>query len=506
MKSLSESTPLKHIEQHMAAATSYAQWSEAALAHDEVSGRAAWKKRERSRLYDYQVIRTRLQGLRNCRLSGDDKGLLFLLNEGIHGNIGGMGNDAVHTVAKFGTKDLINEYIDEIANSLKHVGDLDNPDITFEEKLDFFNRASLCFGRSALMLSGGAALGNFHLGVIKALVEEDLIPRVISGASAGAIFAAMVGTNKRQKLKGFFKVKNLLTASKQEASIIRRLWDHGYQKMDRDSVVAIINKYVQDLTFQEAFDLTGQHINITVSPAEPLQKARLLNSITSPNVLVRTAVLASTAVPGIFPPVTLMAKNKDGEIKPYLPLRKWIDGAFSDDLPAKRLARLYGVNHYIVSLANPFVLPFVSDPAYSSQFRQMASRLVKAGMTEYASFMGKLNRRFMNGFPRIESLLSLYFSVLSQSYTGDINIIYQFDIKDPRRLLTHLTPEEMMEMIRQGERATWPKIETIRTCTKIGRVLDDLLDDFKSRELSMALATLGVDHYPQKKSLAGSRR
>ena len=502
MKSPTKPIPLKHIETHMATAETYAQWAKAARLHDETSGKAGWKKTERSSLYDYQVIRSRLQGLRTCRLNGDDKGLLFLLNEGIHGNMGGMGDDSLYTVAKFGTKKLIVDYIDEIVDSLQYLGELDSPDISFEEKLDFYNRASVCFGRSALMLSGGAALGNFHLGVIKTLTEENLMPRIISGASAGAVFAAMVGTNKRENLKEFFKVENLLTASKQEANIIRRLWDHGYRKLDRDGVVAIINKFVPDLTFQEAFDLTGQHINITVSPAEPLQKARLLNSITSPNVLVRSAVLASTAVPGIFPPVTLMAKDKHGEIKPYLPSRKWIDGAFSDDLPAKRLARLYGVNHYIVSLTNPFALPFIVDPAHAGYLRKLASRLVKVGMSEYASFMSKLNRRLLKGFPRAESMLSLYFSVLSQSYTGDINIIYQFDLKDPRRLLTHLTPEEMMEMIRQGERATWPKVETIRNCTKIGRVLDDLLEDHQNRELSMAMHALELEQALQEQSIA----
>jgi NTE family protein len=350
-----------------------------------------------------------------------------------------------------------------------YLDQLDSPDISFEEKLDFFHRASHCFGRSALMLSGGAALGNFHLGVIKTLVDENLLPKVISGSSAGAIFAAMAGTNIREDLIELFKVENLLTASKQEASVIRRLWDNGYRKLDRDGVVAVINSFVQDLTFEEAYQLTGLHINITVSPAEPHQKARLLNAITSPNVLVRSAVLASAAVPGIFPPVTLMAKNKDGEVKPYLPLRRWIDGAFSGDLPAKRLARLYGVNHYIVSL-----------------------RLLKVGMREYATIMENLNRRFLKSFPRVESVLSLYYSLLSQSYTGDINIIYQFDFKDPRRMLTFLTPEEMMEMIRQGERATWPKIEAIRSTTKIGRTLDNLLEDYERREMSMAL--VGMEH------------
>jgi len=503
MKPLLKPIPIKQAEKQIAAAKSYAEWAEAAQLHDQVSGKADWKGEEESSLYDYQIIRARLDGLRKCRASGDDRGLLFILNEGIHGNLGGMGNAALHAVAKFGTKELVNEYIDEIASALHYLGKLDNPDITFEEKLDFFHRASHCFGRTALMLSGGAALGNFHLGVIKALVEDNLMPRVISGASAGSVFAAMVGTNKRDKLKEFFKLENLLTASQQEANVIKRLWDNGYQKIDRDGVVEIINNFVADLTFKEAYELTHQHLNITVSPAEQHQKPRLLNNITSPNVLVRSAVLASAAVPGIFPPVTLMAKGKDGGIKPYLPLRKWVDGSFSDDLPAKRLARLYGVNHYIVSLTNPFALPFASDTAHSGDFRHVASRLFRTGMREYATILGNLNRRFMKGFPRIESVLSLYYSVLSQSYTGDINIIYQFYLKDPRRLLTLLTPEEMMEMIQHGERATWPKIEAIRSCTKIGRILDDLLEDYEHRELSLALVGMKFRGRPKKRSQAG---
>jgi TAG lipase/steryl ester hydrolase/phospholipase A2/LPA acyltransferase len=42
-----------------------------------------------------------------------------------------------------------------------------------------------------------------------------------------------------------------------------------------------------------------------VAPAEKHQNGRLLNAITSPNVFVREAVLASCAVPGIYEPVAL---------------------------------------------------------------------------------------------------------------------------------------------------------------------------------------------------------
>ena len=64
-------------------------------------------------------------------------------------------------------------------------------DIGVQEKLDFFYRANVCFGRSALMLSGGGVLGFYHLGVVKTLLDQGLLPRVISGSSAGSLRAAV---------------------------------------------------------------------------------------------------------------------------------------------------------------------------------------------------------------------------------------------------------------------------------------------------------------------------
>ena len=46
--------------------------------------------------------------------------------------------------------------------------------------------------RTALLLSGGAAFGFKHVGVLKALHGQRLLPRIISGTSAGSIAAACV--------------------------------------------------------------------------------------------------------------------------------------------------------------------------------------------------------------------------------------------------------------------------------------------------------------------------
>ena len=146
----------------MRRAVNYADWKDAALEHDNKSGFESWKGKEESKSYDYVNIRSRIDALKEFRSKEDDIGLLFALNEGIHGNQGGMGKSDLYKMAKFGTKKLIEEYVDEIVAALQHISTIpESIEITKQDKLDFFERASHCFGRSALMLSGAGSLGHF---------------------------------------------------------------------------------------------------------------------------------------------------------------------------------------------------------------------------------------------------------------------------------------------------------------------------------------------------------
>jgi TAG lipase/steryl ester hydrolase/phospholipase A2/LPA acyltransferase len=185
MLSIPSSFFLTRLERKMLRADSYTDWKNAALEHDAKSGFEAWKSKEESKSYDYINIRSRIDALKELRRQEDDIGLLFALNEGIHGNQGGMGKSELYKKAKFGTKHLIEEYVDEIVGALEHISNIpESSDITKQDKLDFFERASHCFGRSALMLSGAGSLGHFHRGVIKTLFENKVLPTVISGSSA----------------------------------------------------------------------------------------------------------------------------------------------------------------------------------------------------------------------------------------------------------------------------------------------------------------------------------
>lgn len=76
--------------------------------------------------------------------------------------------------------------------------------VSTAEKLSFFNETRHAFGRSALLLSGGATLGLYHIGVCKSLHENSLLPRVLSGSSVGSIICAMVGTRTDEELTDLF--------------------------------------------------------------------------------------------------------------------------------------------------------------------------------------------------------------------------------------------------------------------------------------------------------------
>ena len=188
------------------------------------------------------------------------------------------------------------------------------------------------------MLSGSGMLAYFHAGVVTALLEQDLLPDIISGSSGGAIVGSLVSTRPKDELNDYLNPKFLAEAMGQD-----RAGSSGARRSLKPRIVGIedliemVETLIPDVTFQESLRLSGLNMNVSIAPAETHQKSRLLNAITSPNVLVRSAVIASTALPGFFPPATLVARDTLGDKKSYLASRRWVDGAISDDLPARRL-------------------------------------------------------------------------------------------------------------------------------------------------------------------------
>lgn len=465
-------------------AATYAEWHDIALELDRLEGLDAWKLEEQSDDYDYRLIKERLAQLRRLRQAGDLRALCFDLQAGLHGNLGDIANPVLYGVARVGTKRLIEEYVEEVARCLNFICDTSSPAVSLADKHVFFRRVGDSFGRAALLLSGGATLGMFHLGVIKALWTQKLLPRVFTGSSAGSIVACMAGTRHDHELGAMFEPKGLETCAFQRMSLRRMIETRSL--LDSRALARCIGQNIGDFTFQEAFERTRRIVGVTVSPAEPHQQGRLLNYLTAPHVLMNSAVLASCAVPGVYAPVELQARAYDGRSVPYLPSARWIDGTVSADLPMLRLARLHNVNYYIVSQTNPHIVPFMrSDRAPRRGLVPFTRELI--GTTSRS--MVRLIREHLHPYG-IALMADRLNGVIAQNYAGDVNI---FPRHTPRRLLRiFVTPTiaDMAAFIRDGERATWPQIERIRTQTLVSATLEHCLQRLKAQEQSRRLWAL----------------
>ncbi|WVM94152.1 patatin-like phospholipase family protein [Halopseudomonas pachastrellae] len=249
----------------------------------------------------------------------------------------------------------------------------------------------------------------------------------------------------------------------------------GGRAMDVDNLRDYLAKIIPDMTFQEAFELTGRKLNITVTGLSTQQAPRLLNAITSPNVLIRSAVMASCSIYGIYPPVTLMCRNAAGETVPYLPGMKWIDGSFADDLPAA-LGQALWCESLHLQHDQPGGAGHQPDPdAPRSRLRNLAhfqARFLKLGAAEAMRFT-RDNVRIKS--PVINLMQHLTYGVLAQEYTADINIFLRNRWDHPLRLLAPPTREAMHRLIHEGERSTWEKVEMVRNCTAVSRTLDNIL-------------------------------
>ena len=468
----------KILKRKMAEAESYEQWKEAAIAYDEKHGLQKWKDNDSSHRYDYKAIRNRLNILKDVRKTNDNSALLFNLNEGIHGNLGGMGSSSLYRKAKFGTKQLVIDFVDETNSALEHLAKPRIRGINMKEKMDFFHRAHLCYGQSALMFSGSGTYVFFHVGVLKTLWEQDLIPQIISGASGGALIAAVAGSRKKEALGEIF-TSEFLSFEEELRTIMRNLTLGKKRQTRQKDLISIVERIIPDMTFEEAYQVSGLKINISIAPYETHQKSRLLNAITSPNVMLREAVLASCCIPGVFRPVRLAARDVNGERVPYLPQRKWVDGSLSADLPMKQLSRLFGVNHFIVSQTNPLVLPFLQAEKAG---KGLIPTLSKAGLNSIKSW-GLASSELMKGIfknnPSMSRVLNSYTSLISQTYTGDINILPSGHFINPIQALSARSSEQVLEMINDGERATWPMVERIRIQTKVSRTLNRLVEELE---------------------------
>lgn len=188
-------------------------------------------------------------------------------------------------------------YSEEVVNQIKSLAKSVSDVEELKSCLEFLKALRMSYGKTALLLSGGGALGLYHFGVLKCLGEQNLLPKIISGSSAGSICASIICTKTDEEFREYLaredKPLDLLEIREPNVNLslletlrrkIKRLYSQG-SVFDTEILKECMRGNVGDFTFLEAYNRTRRVLNITVSSNSLYEMPKMLNYMTAPNVV-----------------------------------------------------------------------------------------------------------------------------------------------------------------------------------------------------------------------------
>jgi len=495
---------LRQLNQDLNESNTYQQWLEIATDIDLATGMADWRKLNQSNNYPYQLLDSHTNKLQTLIDEGHQLELAAFIKESLYRTLGELDGAHLYQQALCGTKKIIERYLDVVVLALNALCDNPLPDISEQGKLDLLAQAEKNFGRPALMLSGGGTFGIFHNGVIKALLDQDLLPNIISGTSMGSITAGILASHHDHEIQALLSNPNDSHYEPLKKLSIRSIWSQK-ALLDPKQLQQCLEANIGDYTFLEAFHKTGREVSITVSPARTGLKPRILNHQTAPNVLIISAAKASCSVPGLFPASQLEERSREGKITPYLKGELWVDGSFASDIPRQRISRLNNVNYFIVSQANPHIVPFISHRQQGGLTATLKDIATTSILAQGNTFLNVARRRLIKQPWR--SWLSHASILFDQDYLGDINIHPNLPPNWYLKFMINPSNEERDYLLKMGERSTWPKLAMIKDQTRISSTLQSCIIRLEARlnEQKTNKPVTRVDQTATKKSLANTK-
>ncbi|THW94582.1 FabD/lysophospholipase-like protein [Aureobasidium pullulans] len=477
--------------------SNYEDWIKAAEELDGHLGSDKWKTNDEYAYYDSKTVRRvkhRLQSLK-AKVQAEAKDhpavspggravdeLRGLVEACVKNNFAGFENPRLYSETYYGTKNLVQDFIDEASDCVKVL--LDSDLLTLEDKRAMVKHLSTNFGRTALCLSGGATFAYYHFGIAKALLDADLLPPIITGTSGGALVAALLGTRTNEELKSTLvpALAARITACRESFPVWSKRWYQTGARFDSVDWARRCAWFCHgSLTFLEAFQRTGRILNVSCVPSDPHSPTILANYLTAPDCVIWSAVIASAAVPGVLNPVVLMKKKRDGTLEPYAFGHKWKDGSLRTDIPLKALNLHFNVNFSIVSQVNPHINLFffssrgsVGRPVTHRRGRGWRGGFLGSALEQYLKLdLTKWLKvlRHLELLPR--PMGQDWSEVWLQRFSGTITIWPRSKPSDFWHILADPSKERLANMIQVGQQATFPKLKFIANRMKIEKIVED---------------------------------
>lgn len=192
--------------------------------------------------------------------------------------------------------------------------------------------------KRALVLSGGGAKGAFQYGALRYILQHQAAGtdpaayfQIISGVSVGALNGAMLAQNRARELDDLWSsvtAKSIYTGRMGLASILWRLLIHSMGILSNKPLTELIRQYISLASIDPRCDFRFG----TVSVESGLYYSFHATEFDDEEAF-RNGILASTAMPVIWPPVTSITTKAgqtyrqliDGGIRNLSPLGDVID-------------------------------------------------------------------------------------------------------------------------------------------------------------------------------------
>ncbi|KAH8944415.1 hypothetical protein BDL97_13G109000 [Sphagnum fallax] len=488
----------KHLGSHKAVeiTSCHAYWTklmDASITYDEWAQAASMLVPEgdlnESMLYDEAFVQGKLSELQQRRIEGSVQDIIFSLRADLSRNLGNMCNPQLH-IRRQQIPRLVHEYQNEVRNHLHAICEMNPEEFTLEEKLTCMMETRQNFGRTALVFSGNVAFGTFHTSVFRTLVEHQLLPSIVVGANVGAIVSSFATTRTSAELQYFFDhpAPPMQFYEKMCAAYVAayRLSTQDASTYEIEKLQQSMQDLIGDLTFEEAFELSGRVLGISI-PACRLgnQPSQFLNYLTSPHVVIWSAVAVSCAPPvGLLTFPELMIKNQAGEIVHYLPptkmtaaKRQGCNASLETELPLQKLRELFNVNHFIISQSSPYIAPLLHLNKTIQAHGGLRGKLAKMAEIEAKHWCSQLANLGieMGGFT------SLY----AQNWEGDINIVLPMGFSQViSATISHAedpSPDELRKTAMAGRHCVWAKLSAIQASCGIELMFDDCIFELNRR-------------------------
>ncbi|KAK3997232.1 hypothetical protein QBC44DRAFT_338698 [Cladorrhinum sp. PSN332] len=491
----------------MRATGNYKDWAVAARNMDEYFGNGKWKEVDDFAYYDCKTVKRVCEEMGRCREKaerelarreergepqGEGEGgerekqaveaLKALVEACVKNNFVGVENPRLYSQTYYGTKNLVQNWVDEVERSIKFL--IATKILTREEKRTLFKSISGNYGRTALCLSGGASFAYYHFGVVKALLEEDKLPDIITGTSGGALVAALVATRTNEELKQLLvpSLAHKITACREPITVwFKRWWKTGARFDSVDWAQQCSWWSRGSMTFREAYERTGRILNVSCVPADPHSPTILCNYLTSPDCVIWSAVLASAAVPGILNPVVLMMKTRSGQLVPYSFGHKWKDGSLRTDIPIKALNLHFNVNFTIVSQVNPHINLFffssrgsVGQPVTHRRGRGWRGGYLGSAVEQYIKLDLTKWLRVLRQLELLPRPLGQDWSMLwlQATFGGTVTIWPKSIAMDFVTILSDPDSPMLARMIHEGQQSCFPTIKFVANRLRVERLVE----------------------------------